>query len=576
VIIGVNSAYHESAAAAVRDGVVLAAVEEERWSRRKHGKRALVSNPDELPWRSIRWALGAAGARPRDVRAVAYGFAPRARLWHVGRDAAPLADPAGWGSEAGERAFEAGLSRLPAALAEGGITAPLRFVPHHRAHAASAFYPSPYESAAVLVLDGIGEHGTAWLGRGRGARLTPIARLRYPDSLGLLWERACVHLGFSEYDAGKVMALAAYGDPARHRAAMGRLLRIAPDGGGDPGAPLLVVDPALARLRAADTDGLTALFGPPRAPGEPLDAPRLADVAAALQEATEEAVLAAARRLARLTGERRLAYAGGVALNCVANARLERLGPFESIYIPAAPHDAGTAVGAALEVALRLGAPREPGAPSPGPFLGPEAGEEEALEAARGAGLRVERVADAPARAAERIAEGALVGWCQGRLELGPRALGHRSVLADPRRAEVREALNRRVKHREPFRPFGASILAGSCAEWLDLPSRAASAPSRGLMLFAYPVRPERRARVPAVVHVDGTCRIQAVDEGQDPRFHALLRRFHEVAGVPLVLNTSFNDSEPIVLSPGDAVRTFLSSGLDDLFLGDLHARRPA
>jgi carbamoyltransferase len=579
LVLGINSAYHESAAAAVRAGEVLAAVEEERFSRRKHGKAALVDNADELPWRSIEHVLARAGARPADVAAVAYGFAPRARRANVGADPAPLGDPAGFGSERGEAAFEAALARIPARLLARGIAAPLRFVPHHRAHAASAFYPSPFERAAVLVLDGIGEHATSWLGRGAGARLAPIERARYPHSLGLLWERVSVHLGFGEYGAPKVMGLAAWGDPARFRAALGRVLRVEEeDGRGPP----FRVDLALARFRAADTSALEPIFGPPRRADEPPEAARFADLAAALQRATEDAVLAAARRLARLTGERRLCYAGGVALNCVANARLEREGPFEAIYVPPAAHDAGTAVGAALEVSLRgpRGARRErrpgAGALAATPFLGPEASEEEARAAAREAGLAAERVEDAPAVAARALAEGAIVGWVAGALELGPRALGHRSLLADPRRASVKDELNRRVKHREPFRPFGASILAEACEAWLDLPA-AAAAPARELMLFAYPVRPERRALVPAVVHRDGTCRVQAVERARDPRFHRLIARFAEETGVPLVLNTSFNDSEPIVLSPADALRTFAASRLDVLFLGDLRVvRRPA
>lgn len=400
-----------------------------------------------------------------------------------------------------------------------------------------------------------------------GSRLAPIARERYPHSLGLLWERVSAHLGFGEYGAPKVMGLAAYGDPARFRGALARIFTIEEDG-------RFRVDLEIARFRAADTSALVPLLGPPRGPDEAPDAPRLADVAAALQRATEEAVLAAARRLARLTGERRLAYAGGVALNCLANARLEREGPFEEIYVPPAAHDAGTALGAALEVAHRRAPRRLPARPLT-PFLGPTASEAEARAAAEAAGLRVERADDAPREAAEALASGAIVGWCQGPLELGPRALGHRSLLADPRRAEIRGELNRRVKHREAFRPFGASILAEECAAWLDVPPSAA-APARELMLFAYPVRKERRASVPAIVHADGTCRVQTVDRARDPRFHRLLACFAEASGVPLVLNTSFNDSEPIVCSPKDAVRTFLAAGIDVLYLGDLRVRRPA
>lgn len=584
IVLGINSAYHESAAAAVVRGAVVAAVEEERFSRKKHGKRALVSNPDELPWRSIEYVLRSAGARPEDVESVAFGFAPRARMANVGADPEPLGDPCGWGSWAGERAFEAALAQLPARLSERGIGAPVRHVPHHRAHAASAFYPSPFERAAVLVIDGIGEHATTWLGRGEGSRLVPLARYRYPDSLGLLWERVSLHLGFSEYDAPKVMGLAAFGDPERFRGTLGQILRVEPDRGGavDPLSPAFRVDLAKARFRAADTASLTPLFGPPRRPDEPPETARFADIAAALQRATEEALLATARRLAILTGERRLAYAGGVALNCVANARLERDGPFEAIYIPPAAHDAGTAIGAALEVWYAGGLREVRKARRPRrlperpltPFLGPEATAAEAVAAAEAAGFVAERAADASRLAAASLAAGAIVGWFDGRLEFGPRALGGRSLLADPRRAELRAELNRRVKHRESFRPFGASVLAEQCAQWFDLPPGARAAPSRELMLFAYPVRAERRQRIPAVVHRDGTCRIQTVEADRNPRLHRLIACFAEFTGVPLVLNTSFNDSEPLVLTASDAVRTFAASGIETLFLGDIHVRR--
>jgi carbamoyltransferase len=575
LFLGINAAYHESAAALVdMSGAILAAAEEERFTRKKHAKPALVSNPDELPWRAIEYVLAAAGTSPRDVAAIGYSLAPRARLANVGADPAPLGDPLGWGSAEGEAAFEAALGRVPGRLAERGLAAPLRFVPHHRAHAASAFFPGPFERAAVLVIDGIGEHTTTWLGRGAAGRLAPIARERYPHSLGLLWERVAIHLGFGEYDAPKVMGLAAYGDPARFREPLARVLRVEPEG---PAGPAFRVDIALARFRAAGTPGLTALFGPPRAPGEPPESPRFADLAAALQRGTEEAILALARRLARWTGERALAYAGGVALNCVANARLEREGPFEAIYIPPAAHDAGTAVGAALEVARRAaGGALAPRRLPETPFLGPAPDEAEAAAAAHAEGFVVEPVGDPAGEAAAALDIGRIVGWCDGRLEFGPRALGHRSLLADPRRAGMRAELNRRVKHREAFRPFGAAVLAEALPAWFLAPPREpAAAPSRELMLFAYPVRPEQRARIPAVVHRDGTCRIQTVAAARDPRFHRLVSAFAARTGVPLVLNTSFNDAEPIVLSAADAVRTFAAAGVDVLFVGGLRVRRP-
>lgn len=523
-ILGINAAYHESCAALAIDGEIVLAVEEERLTRRKHGKRARVDNADELPRQAMALCLERAGGA---VDGVAYSLMPGLR--RVGDDPYDL-EPGGFGTPEGEAAFEASLRRVQA-----------EFLSHHLCHAASAFYPSPFERAAVLVLDGIGEHATAWLGRGQGDRLELLEEILYPHSLGFVWERVAVYLGFSEYDAPKVMGLAAYGDP-NGAPQLDRLLWQTEEG--------FAVDPRLARFRSGDVRGLEELFGPRHA-GEDHLAPRFADLAAALQKRTEAIVLALARRARKLAGCEALAYAGGVALNCVANGRLEREGP---LYIPGAAHDAGTALGAALELSYRRGTPRRMGPLTP--FLGPE-------YAVTGGQL----VADPAAEAAARIAAGELVGWFQGRLELGPRALGHRSLLADPRQRDLREVLNRRVKHREPFRPFAAAVLEEAAADWFELPP--GSCASRELMLLAYPVRPEKRELIPAVVHRDGTCRIQTVSHTSDPLFHRLLQELGRLTGVPLVLNTSFNDSEPIVCSLEDALATYRRSGLDALYAGD-------
>ncbi|MCO5167506.1 MAG: carbamoyltransferase [Planctomycetes bacterium] len=584
-VLGINAAYHETAAALVVGGEVVFAVEEERISRRKHGKRALASNPDELPWRAIAAALAAGGVAPGDLDAAAYSLVPGLRRETLGRD--PYVDGAdGFGTEEGEREHEARVRGVPDLLARRleapGLAGRVRFVPHHLAHAASAFYPSPFEDAAVLVVDGIGERSTAWLGRGAGARLEALEEVPYPASLGLLWERVAVWLGFDEHDAAKVMGLAAYGDPGRFEAELARLVPVPDDDGGAPGssAPPFLVDPRHARLRAGDVAGLEALLGPRRG-DEPPDAGRFADAAAALQRRTEVALLATCRRLARATGARALAYAGGVALNCVANAFLEREGPFEALYVAPAAHDAGTALGAALEVALRLAEargdrPARPRARPVAPFLGPEHDAAAVDAALARAGLAAERVERPAEAAAEALARGRVVGWFQGRLELGPRALGHRSLLADPRRPEARAALNAHMKHREPWRPFGAAILAEAADAWLELPARRpGAAAARDLMLLAYRVRPSRAPAVPAVVHRDGTCRVQVVERERQPALHALLARFEALTGVPLVLNTSFNDREPIVCSPDDALACFLRAGADELFLGDRRVSRP-
>ena len=456
-----------------------------------------------------------------------------------------------------------------------------RFVPHHRAHAASAFHASPFRQAAILVVDGIGETATVWLGRGSATGIEEIEEIAYPQSIGMLWERVAVYLGFTEFDACKVMGLAAYGNPASFAAAYDRLFQIVDRDGGSSRqmGPPFVIDPALARFRARDVGGLESLFGPRHTRDQPAELPRFADVAAGLQAHTEEAVLALARRLANATGMRDLVYAGGVALNCVANARLEQDGPFQSLYVFGAAHDAGTAVGAALDVAHQKDAGLQKSAvPGPcglTPFLGPTY-DDKAIDAAiLRWGLSAVPVDDPASLAASLLADGQIVGWFQGRMEFGPRALGGRSLLADPRRAGMRDLLNRRIKHRESFRPFGASILAENAADWFLIPTgRPGAASCRDLMILAYPVRPGRASLIPAVIHCDGTCRVQLVSNERAPLFHSLITRFRGLSGVPLVLNTSFNDQEPLVASPDDALRTFATTDIDALFLGDRLVRR--
>ncbi|MCA9671656.1 MAG: hypothetical protein KC503_38925, partial [Myxococcales bacterium] len=385
LFLGVNSAYHESAAVIVRGREVCFALEEERLTRVKHGKPARVDNAAELPWGAIDACLEAVGATLDDLDGVAYSLVPGLRQRTIGVDDYPLTDPEGFGSEAGEARFDAEVRSVRRLLAERAadgesFAEQVKLLSHHRCHAAGAFYGGPFHSAAALVIDGIGEHETAWLGVGRGDKLERIEGIVYPHSIGMLWEQLARYVGFSEYDAGKAMGLAAYGDATRFGHVIDKLFLVPDPEGGEPGssAPPFIIDGALARFRG-DLSGWESLFGPARAPDEELIMDgRHADVAAAVQVATEEALLATATRLYRALerrGEaqaaRNLVYAGGVALNCVANARLERHGPFEAIYIPGPANDAGTALGAALDLAARAGFARaRPAAPLPA-ALGP-------------------------------------------------------------------------------------------------------------------------------------------------------------------------------------------------------------
>ncbi|MGD0896370.1 MAG: carbamoyltransferase C-terminal domain-containing protein [Thermoguttaceae bacterium] len=576
-----NAAYHESAAAITRGFEVVFAAEEERYTREKHAKVARVTNPNQLPWFAIRDCLRAANCtKLSDVDAVAYSLMPGKRLAMIGSDPYPISDAVGFGTQWGEQTFDHRVRSVPQIISTAAevpsLAAGFHFIPHHLAHAACAYYASGLESAAVLVVDGIGESATTWLGRGSEAGLEMIEEIPYPHSIGMLWERIAAYLGFGEYDAAKVMGLAAFGDPQRFAAAMDRLFYVHDH--GEPtlasGEPPFVVNLDLARFRAGDVAGLESLFGRRRQPDEsPTDA-RFADIAAALQRRTEDALLALAWRLNRATGESKLAYGGGVALNCVANGRLERDGPFETVHVYAAPHDAGTAIGAALATARRIAKSGSLAVGMVGasltPFLGGEF-DDDAIDAALVRwGLAWERAPDPELRAASFLADGRIVAWFQGRMEFGPRALGNRSLLADPRHPGMRERLNSRIKHRESFRPFAASVLEEEAAHWFEFPTdRAGAGASRDLMLLAYSVRPDVRSRVPAVVHADGTCRIQTVSQQRQPRFHRLISAFSQMTGLPLILNTSYNEQEPLVLTPDDALATFRKTPIDALFLND-------
>jgi len=574
ITLGINAAYHESAAALLIGDRLVCAVEEERLSRIKHAKPAFVSNPDELPWRAIQACLDAGGLNSlSDCDAIGYSLMPGRRAATVGRDPYPIESDTGFGTARGEAEFDRRVRRVPQLLAEyagnPSIANRVHFVAHHRAHAASAFFCSPFERAALLVIDGIGESATAWLGRGTQAGLEELEEIPYPHSIGLLWERVAVYLGFTEYDACKIMGLAAYGDPDRFDQEFDRLFTVTTNTDVNSGAVPFNIDASLARFRSDGVAGLESLFGPKRRTESPLT-PRFADVAAGLQKRTELAVLALCRRLANATSETSLAYSGGVALNCVANARIELEGPFDRLYIIGAAHDAGTAIGAAAEVAPDLWRRKTTRPQAVSPLLGPSYSSAEIDLALQQFGGTNKVVADPIDQAVSLLIDGNIIGWFQGSLEFGPRALGSRSLLVDPRHSTVRGRLNARVKHREQFRPFGAAVLAEHASEWFEIPThRDGLQHSRDLMIAAYRVHPGKAKQIPAVVHHDGTCRIQIVDRAANPLLHRVLGAFFEQTGVPILLNTSFNDQEPLVATPEDALRTFAQTEIDALFLHD-------
>jgi carbamoyltransferase len=541
-VLGVNAVFHDPAVALVVDGRIVAAAEEERFSRRKHGKTPVPFSAWELPERAARWCLEAAGLEPADLDAVAYSYDP-----HL----APSTDgdlwDAGW---EGLRTIYARRAPFFLRSALPGLDPGcVRFVPHHVAHAASAGLASGFPETAVMVLDGRGERASYLAGRYRNGRLEVLATQALPHSLGFLYEQLTEHLGFAKgSDEYKVMGLAAHGEPEFLPE-----FRLAVETTGDGGFRVEPVSwEAFARRVPAGEEEWTRAH---------------AALAASVQRRLEEVLLELAAWLFERTRVSRLALAGGVALNCVANTRLWRDGPFEEIWIQPAAGDAGTALGAALHVARELGDATEPMRTA---ALGREFTELELGSWLERVALRYERPSDIADASAEVIAANGIVAWFQGRSEYGPRALGHRSLLADPRKPENLERMNG-VKGREHFRPIAPMVLADRAAEIFDGPL-----PSP-YMLFTHRVRPGWRDRIPAVVHVDGTARIQTVDRAEEPLVARLLDAFERRTGVPVVVNTSLNTAgRPIVDDPRDALECFGSAPIDALALGPFLARRGA
>ena len=538
-VLGVNAVFHDPAAALVVDGTTVAAAEEERFSRRKHGKPPVAFSTWELPEQSMAWCLEEAGLAPDDLDAVAYSYDPDLAFQPNGDITA--------------EAWE-GLRTLYARRAPLFLTSALpgldpgcvRWVPHHVAHAASATFASGMDPCSVLVLDGRGERGSHLAGRSRNGVLEILAAQELPHSLGLLYEELTAHLGFRRSsDEYKVMAMASYGEP-EHLEAFRELVRA-----GDGGFAVEAVD--------------FSAFAPALAPGGQFGAEHAA-LAATVQRRLEEVLLELACWLHERTGDADLVLAGGVALNCVANSRLWREGPFERVWVQPAAGDSGTALGAALHVAHALG-------DAPGPMHTAALGRgwdaaalRAQLETADVAFERPEDIADAVAGA---LADNRVVAWFQGRSEFGPRALGHRSLLADPRRSANLEKLND-IKGREQFRPVAPMVLAERAAEIFE----GGPIPSP-FMLFTHRVREGWPERIPAVVHVDGTARIQTVDRVQEPLMARCLERFDARTGVPVVVNTSLNTAgRPMVDDPRDALECFGAAPVDVLAIGPYLVRR--
>ncbi|MDT7729220.1 MAG: carbamoyltransferase [Actinomycetota bacterium] len=539
-ILGINAVFHDPAAAVIVDGEIVAAAEEERFSRRKHGKRPVPFSTWELPEQAAAWCLQHAGISPAEIDAVGYSYDPA------------LVDHDLDGLDAGSEEMRTDYARRAPAFLKTALPGldpdVVRFVRHHVAHAASAALAAPFGDSAVLVADGRGEATSYLAGEYRDGKFEEHASQRLPHSLGLRYEELTEHLGFARSsDEYKVMALASYGRP-RFLPRFRELMHATGDGG--------------FRTEAIDWDS----FAPRRTnTGELL--PAHSDLAASVQRCLEEVLLELTTWLHERTGQADLTLAGGIALNCVANTRLHDEGPFDRIWVQPASGDAGTALGAALQLAAELGERAEP---MTGAALGRGWTDAELETVLRHARVPYERPADVAVAVAEALAEDRVVAWFQGRAEFGPRALGHRSLLAHPGNAANLERLND-VKGREQFRPVAPMVLAERAAELFGrgpLPSP--------YMLFIHDVDPRWRDRLAAVTHVDGTARVQTVDAAENPLLHRMLGEFDARTGIPAVVNTSLNTAgRPMVDSPRDALELFGSAPVDLLAIGPFVVRRP-
>lgn len=557
-VLGINSVYHESSAALIVDGKTIFAIEEERLNRIKHAKAAGMDNPHLLPHLSIEECLRTGKISLKDVDIIAVSFNPIKRLVkHRGLEEPCIKNS--WGTEDGEQKYYDKIMSIPRQLSEMGFTGQFVWVDHEMSHASSTFYPSPFEESAIISIDGIGEYESASIGYGSGRNITFTDHIDYPNSIGFLWEKFAKYLGFSEYDACKVMSVASFGDSNRFKAQM--------DTVAFPSECGFALDAETLCFRLEDYRALEQLFNvEKRKEDEPLSADHH-DIAASLQKVTSEILLHLANLAFVKSGSKNLCMAGGVALNCVANTVLFEEGPFEKIFIQPAANDAGTALGAALWVYNNVMQPRDLSSQKMNhAYLGPKFNDDEIFSEISDVGANFIKLNDIEKTVAKLISEGKVIGWFQGALEFGPRALGNRSLLADPRNPEMVKHLNRVVKHREDHRPFCPSVLTEYANEWFEIKKDAEA--SR-YMLMAYPVNKNLKDKIPAVVHIDGTARIQRVDNISNPRYHKLISEFNALTGVPLLLNTSFNDREPIVCSPKDAIKTVMRTNIDFLAIGD-------
>ncbi len=563
--LGINAVYHDPAACLVRDGEIIAAAEEERFTHVKHGKRPIPFSTYELPFHAIDYCLREAGITLCDLDHVAYSYNPSllpGKHYREGKIELPLmperlTDMSDFESP-WDPLFLCEIMNAPGQLRDGAphhLQARFRgarqdhhfewhWVTHHIAHAASAFHASPFARAAVMTLDGRGEQATTAYALGEGNQLEMLAQVNMPHSLGILYELVTEYLGFlHSSDEYKVMALAAFGQP-RFEQAFREIVQL-------HGAGQYTIGPTHFEDR----------FGPARVKGGPLDK-RHYDIACSLQRVLEDTAIELANWLYRESRADQLCMAGGVALNCLMNSQIRDRGPFDEVWVQPAAGDAGTALGAALWIDAQQRQTNSRGTPMNHALLGPAFGEEEIEDFLRWSKLPYRRLDNVPEQTAGLLVADKVIGWFQGRMEFGPRALGARSILASPIHPEMQARLND-IKDREDFRPVAPVVIEDRAGQWF---SGCRQAP---FMLFVFDILPDRIDRIPAVSHIDGTARVQTVNRSHNPLYYDLLSAFERRTGVPVLVNTSFNTrGEPIVCTPRDAIESFWTSPLDALVIG--------
>ena len=569
--LGINAAYHDCSACLVNDGQVVAAAEEERFTRIKHGKRPVPFSTWQLPYHAIDYCLREAGIVLADVHHVAYSYDPSLLLGPYNGQASitiplePSAHPSKEWMSPWEPLFLSYIVNAPRQLASGAPhhlrarfrdvrhDGPFRwhFVEHHLAHEASAFLAAPFEECAVLTMDGRGERATTSYGYYQDRRYQRLKQVNLPHSLGLLYESVTDYLGFlHSSDEYKVMALASFGKPI-----YAPLLREVVHYVGDGDVEVLPAQ-------------WTSMFGPPRERGSAFTQKHM-DIASSLQAVLEDVVLRMANWLHEQTGADNLCMAGGVALNCVMNARVRDRGPFKRVWVQPAAGDAGTSLGAALWIDSQQRGDSRRSWQMEHAFLGPAYDDAEIEAFLQQAKLRYRRAGDLSAEVADLLMQDKVIGWFQGRMEFGPRALGARSILASPLDASMQQRLNQ-IKDREDFRPVAPVVLEEAAADWF------VNGGVSPFMVFVYDVRPDKADRIPAVRHVDGTARIQTINRTQNPAYYDLIKAYAARSGVPVLINTSFNTrGEPVVCTPRDAVESFCTTPLDALAIGSFIVEKP-